>query len=57
MAKYRTPGQWKSIAAQRAHKTRVNRTGRGLTNIPDITETGSAAYRRFTPRRRDRRTP
>lgn len=53
MAKGRTPGQWKSIAAQRDHKKRVNRTGHGLTNIPDVTETGSAAYRRLakTPAR------
>lgn len=55
MAKHRKPGEWKSIAIQRSHKARTVRAGRGLTNIPDITETGSAAYRRLTPRKTRRK--
>lgn len=42
----RKPGQWKEVANGRAKKARDIRTGRGLSNIPTIEETGSAAYRR-----------
>lgn len=45
--KHRKAGDWKSIAGQRAKRERYNRTTRGLTNIPDVTQTGSAAYRRL----------
>lgn len=45
-AKKRKPGEWKAIAAGRDKKERQMREGRGLTNVPKINETGSAAYRR-----------
>ena len=47
MTKARKPGQWREIAAGRAHKARELRSGRGLTNIPKLTDVGSAAYRRL----------
>lgn len=50
-AKKRKTGDWKSIAAGRDKKERVLRTTRGLTNIPKVTETGSAAYRRLAKRK------
>lgn len=45
--KHRKPGDWRAIAGQRAKRERFNRTTRGLTNIPPLNETGSAAYRRL----------
>lgn len=45
-AKRRKPGDWKAVANQRAKRERENRTGRGLTNIPSLSDVGSAAYRR-----------
>lgn len=47
MTKARKPGDWKSVAAGRAHKPRELRTGRGVSNIPNPTDVGSAAYRRL----------
>lgn len=47
MAKHRKPGEWLKISVERSRKERLVRTGRGLTNIPVIGETGSAAYRRM----------
>lgn len=47
MTKARKLGQWREIAAGRAHKARELRSGRGLTNIPKLTDVGSAAYRRL----------
>ncbi len=46
--KKRKPGDWKAVASGRAKKEREMRQGRGLTNIPKVTETGSAAYRRLS---------
>lgn len=48
-AKHRKPGDWKAIAKGRDNKARYVRTGRGLTNVPDLGDTGSAAYRRRKP--------
>lgn len=49
--KRRQPGAWKAIAAARAKIERSVRTSRGLTNIPLVTEVGSAAYRRLMAKR------
>ena len=51
-AKRRKPGDWKSVAASRAHTPRTLERGRGLTNIPGMNETGSAAYRRLMEKKR-----
>lgn len=51
--KHRKPGDWKAVAKSRESRARQNRTGRGLTNIPDLSETGSAAYRRLQRRMGD----
>lgn len=45
-AKKRKPGDWKAIATQRGRTERSDRSGRGLTNIPNVSDVGSAAYRR-----------
>lgn len=50
-AKRRKPGDWKAVVAGRAKTERAVRTGRGLTNIPAVGETGSAAYRRLRSKR------
>lgn len=47
MTKARKVGDWKAVANGRAHKVREMRTGRGLSNIPNLTDVGSAAYRRL----------
>ena len=47
MTKARKVGDWKGIAAGRAHKVREMRTGQGVSNIPKPTDIGSAAYRRL----------
>jgi len=47
VSKHRKAGQWREVAAGRSKKPRETRTGRGLTNIPKASETGSAAYRRL----------
>lgn len=46
-AKRRKRGDWEAVARARAKVQRDNRTGRGLTNIPNISDVGSAAYRRL----------
>lgn len=46
-AKKRKPGDWKAVASGRAKKPRDMQNGHGLKNIPAVTETGSAAYRRL----------
>jgi hypothetical protein len=51
-AKRRKPGDWKSVAAGRAAVPRIAVRGRGLSNIPAIGETGSAAYRRLTDKKK-----
>ena len=38
---------WQAIARGRAHLARDLRTTRGVTNIPKVTDVGSAAYRRM----------
>lgn len=50
MTKARKVGDWKSVAAGRNNKPRELRNGRGLSNIPNPSETGSAAYRRSQAR-------
>lgn len=47
MTKARKVGDWKGIAAGRAHKSREMRNGRGLSNVPNLMDVGSAAYRRL----------
>lgn len=49
--KHRKPGDWKNIAAQRSRVEKHERTGRGLSNVPKMNETGSAAYRRMMAKR------
>lgn len=50
-AKDRKPGEWEAVVRSRTTATinqkRELRTTRGVTNVPRITETGSAAYRRL----------
>ena len=50
MTKARKVGDWKSVANGRSNKVREMRTGRGLSNIPNPGDTGSAAYRRLQAR-------
>ena len=45
--KGRKPGDWKNVAAGHAAVPRIMVKGRGLSNIPKMSETGSAAYRRL----------
>jgi hypothetical protein len=51
-AKMRKPGDWKSLAASRALVPRVLPRGRGLSNVPGMNETGSAAYRRLMDKKK-----
>ena len=44
--KQRKPGDWKAVVAGRAKVEREIHNGRGLSNVPNLNETGSAAYRR-----------
>jgi hypothetical protein len=46
-AKRRKPGDWRSVAASRNQVPRHIVHGSGLSNIPGMNETGSAAYRRL----------
>lgn len=50
----RKPGDWKSVANSRAQIPRIALGPRGLTNIPNIGDTGSAAYRRLMKRQGNR---
>jgi hypothetical protein len=43
----RKRGDWQGFAASRKNKAYEMRSTRGLTNVPSVTETGSAAYRRL----------
>jgi hypothetical protein len=45
--KMRTRGDWEGVARSRKNKAYEMRSTRGLTNVPSVTETGSAAYRRM----------
>lgn len=49
--KGRKPGDWKSVAAGRAAVPRIMVKGHGLSNIPGMNETGSAAYRRLADKK------
>lgn len=51
--KRRKPSDWKAIAKSREQIPRLFPSGRGLSNIPNMTETGSAAYRRLMRSRVD----
>jgi hypothetical protein len=42
----RKKGDWEKIVKEREHKPRFIPTTRGQSNIPPVTQTGSAAYRR-----------
>jgi hypothetical protein len=46
MTKARKVGDWKAVATGRNHKPREMRNGRGLSNVPNMGDVGSAAYRR-----------
>jgi len=50
----RKPGDWKTIAAARERIVREIRTTRGVTNIPNVRDVGSAAYRRLLAARKTR---
>ena len=45
--KRRKPGQWREVVAGRSKIERDLRHGQGLSNVPKLSETGSAAYRRL----------
>ncbi len=49
-AKHRKPGDWKGIHNSRNLIPRIPVKGHGLTNVPGMNETGSAAYRRLLDR-------
>lgn len=51
--KSRKPGDWKGVAAGRAAVPRIAVRGHGLSNIPGMNETGSAAYRRLAARNKN----
>lgn len=51
-AKLRKPGEWKNVAAGRAQVVRIPSRGRGLSNVPSMNETGSAAYRRMMDKKK-----
>ncbi len=48
--KGRKPGDWISISLQRERIPRDLPTSRGLSNIPNVRDHGSAAYRRLKAR-------
>lgn len=54
MRKGRKPGDWKGVAAGRAAIPRIQVRGHGLSNIPGMNETGSAAYRRLMDKKKNR---
>lgn len=47
MSKSRKPGDWKTLASGRAKMERELHRGCGLSNIPNVMDSGSAAYRRL----------
>jgi hypothetical protein len=51
-AKRRRPGDWKVVAASREKVDHVMRTVHGLSNVPNIADVGSAAYRRLLASRK-----
>jgi hypothetical protein len=51
-AKGRKPGDWKNVAAGRNQVVRILERGRGLSNVPGMNETGSAAYRRLQDKKK-----
>lgn len=52
--KSRKPGDWKGVAAGRATVPRIMVKGHGLSNVPGMNETGSAAYRRLTDKKKNK---
>lgn len=46
-AKRRKRGDWVNVMKSRNLVPRITERGRGLTNLPGMNETGSAAYRRL----------
>lgn len=50
-AKRRKSGQWREIAHSRDQIPRIMAKSHGLSNIPGMNETGSAAYRRLKGKR------
>lgn len=51
-AKRRKPGDWKAVANSRNMTPKLALRGHGLTNIPSMNETGSAAYRRLLDKKK-----
>lgn len=49
--KHRKPGDWRGVAAGRAAVPRIAVRGHGLSNVPAMGETGSAAYRRLAEKK------
>lgn len=47
VSKRRKTGDWKAVATGRNNKPRFLPGPRGLTNIPNLGDVGSAAYRRL----------
>jgi hypothetical protein len=45
--KHRKKGDWLNVVKQRNMVDRIQPKSRGLSNIPTVTDTGSAAYRRL----------
>lgn len=45
--KHRKKGDWVAVVRSRVGKQRELTNGRGVSNIPSVTQTGSAAYRRL----------
>lgn len=45
--KHRKRGDWKNVASAHNRTAKQLINGRGLSNIPPVTDTGSAAYRRL----------
>lgn len=51
-AKRRKPGDWVNTARSRNLVPRIQERGRGLSNVPGMNETGSAAYRRLMDKKK-----
>lgn len=52
VAKRRKAGDWRNVATSRNQIPRIVEKGRGLSNIPGMNETGSAAYRRLMDKKK-----
>lgn len=51
MTKARKVGDWKKLADARAKVEKVEYHGAGLSNVPNVRDVGSAAYRRLMAKR------